>query len=466
MNRDATPPRMLSETPAQLAAHLSHPNGWWRDTAQQLIVLAQDTSVAPALQRIVRSSPNVLARFHALWSLEGLGALDAALVREQLKDADPRMRIQAIRASETLYKAGDKSFAADYRALTKDADADVAIQAMLTSSLFEVPELDAAIQAAQAASKARGVQEIGRQILQPVNSATFAGRAAGRGGTGGGGPAVEAALQRGGTIYNELCSTCHGPDGRGTPVDGAPGALLGPPLVGSNRVQGHRDYVIKTLLHGLTGPMDGRTYAGGVMVPMGANPDDWIAAVASYIRSGFGNSGWYITPKDVAQVRAANAHRKAPWTLAELESSLPRLLVPDPTWKATASHNPGGASAALNFSGWSSGVPQEPGMWFQVELPAPVALTEIQFDSPGQGAGRGGPAPVALYPRGYRVQVSADGQTWQAPVAEGEGTTATTMISFPPVRAKFVRITQTAAAANLPPWFIRSMRLFEAPAAH
>ena len=41
-----------------------------------------------------------------MWTLEGLGALDAALVREQMKDANPRMRIQAIRASETLYKAG------------------------------------------------------------------------------------------------------------------------------------------------------------------------------------------------------------------------------------------------------------------------------------------------------------------------------------------------------------------------
>ena len=43
--RDRTRPRMLDETPAQLVAHLSHPNGWWRDTAQQLLVLKQDRSV-------------------------------------------------------------------------------------------------------------------------------------------------------------------------------------------------------------------------------------------------------------------------------------------------------------------------------------------------------------------------------------------------------------------------------------
>ena len=76
--RDRTRPRMLEETPAQLVAHLSHPNGWWRDTAQQLLVLKQDKSVVPALQTLVRTSKNLLARFHALWTLEGLGALDAA----------------------------------------------------------------------------------------------------------------------------------------------------------------------------------------------------------------------------------------------------------------------------------------------------------------------------------------------------------------------------------------------------
>ena len=52
--RDRTRPRMLNETAAQLVGHLGHPNGWWRDTAQQLLILKQDRSVVPALQRMVR----------------------------------------------------------------------------------------------------------------------------------------------------------------------------------------------------------------------------------------------------------------------------------------------------------------------------------------------------------------------------------------------------------------------------
>jgi hypothetical protein len=38
-------PNMLNESPAQWVAHLENPNGWWRDTAQRLLVQAQDTSV-------------------------------------------------------------------------------------------------------------------------------------------------------------------------------------------------------------------------------------------------------------------------------------------------------------------------------------------------------------------------------------------------------------------------------------
>ncbi|MHC4993762.1 MAG: DUF7133 domain-containing protein, partial [Planctomycetota bacterium] len=39
-------PRMLDQSGAELVAYLDHPNGWWRDNAQKLIVCRGDTSVA------------------------------------------------------------------------------------------------------------------------------------------------------------------------------------------------------------------------------------------------------------------------------------------------------------------------------------------------------------------------------------------------------------------------------------
>jgi hypothetical protein len=53
-----------------------------------------------------------------------------------------------------------------------------------------------------------------------------------------------------------------------------------------------------------------------------------------------------------------------------------------------------------------------------------------------------------------------DGTTWSKPVAQGTGAGARTDVSFAPVRAKFVRITQTAAAADAP-WSVERLRLYE-----
>ena len=559
---DRTMPRMFQETPAQLVAHLTSPNGWWRDTAQRLLVLAQDTSVVPALQQMVRGSDSLVGRFHALWTLEGLGALDAALARAQMEDASPRMRVQAIRASETLYKAGDKSFLADYRRLAGDSDPDVAVQAMLTLNLFKAPDVADVIRSTEASNHARGVTLIGNRLLSAPGTVPGMVVVGGRGGR-----ALTAGerdlMQRGGAIFTELCHTCHGEDGRGAPAGGAgPGVTLGPPLAGSPRVQGHPDYVIEVLLNGLSGPVGDKTYTE-VMVPMGSNRDDWIAAAASYIRNSFGHSAGFVTAADVARVRAATSSRKTPWTVADIERGLPRMLDAQPSWRASASHNIAAAARAFTLAGWTTGVDQQAGMWFQVELPSPLRLAEVQFDSattgrrgaggatgaapsrgappaggavpgsgassaagappaapsmpgapspqgpptvgsagaasaPGSDAARGAPGLVPAsaqaargaaaaggavpargapatpgqdadaaalaavgFPRGYRVQVSMDGNKWSAPVAEGKGSSARTEISFTPVSAKFIRITQTDRDTGAPAWSIMNLRLFE-----
>jgi mono/diheme cytochrome c family protein len=489
---DATAPRMLDETPAQLVAHLDHPNGWWRDTAQELLVLRQDKSVVPAVTALLRNSASQMGRIHALWTLEGLQALTPALAREAMRNPDPKIRIQAIRASETLYKAGDKSFAEDYRTLAKDADVNVAIQALLTANLLQIPESTALIRATLASNSARGIKEVGNQLLTP-------GRSMGQPASNDQSVAVlnltieqRRAMTQGQAVYREICFSCHGNDGKGSPVAGAAdGATLAPALAGSARVTAHRDYVIHVLLKGLTGDLDGKVFnGGGVMVPMGANTDEWIASVASYIRNSFGNTASFVTAEQVAAVRTATIGRTTPWTLAELEPVVPVLLANQSDWKATASVNEtaavnaleaaapattvvpaaaprGGAAAGGGRGGagavarWDTGGAQQPGMWFQVELPQAANVTEIQLDAMatgGRGGGRGA-APVGG-PAQYRVQVSTDGTTWSQPVAQGSGQSPTTTIAFAPVSAKFIRITQTGSDPAAPTWAIQRLRVY------
>jgi mono/diheme cytochrome c family protein len=406
----------------------------------------------------VKTSRNILARFHALWTLEGLNALQPALVRQLMEDPEPRMRIQAIRASETLYKAGDKSFASDYKALTKDPDVNVVIQAMLTLNRWKVADAGASIKEVMDSNQARGVQVVASTVLNPP---------AGRGGpplT----PEQQSIIERGATIYNEVCFACHAPDGLGTPKPEL-ATTMAPPLAGSPRVNGHRDYAIKAVLHGLSGPIDGKTYTD-VMMPMGVNNDEWVAAVASYVRRSFGNTGGFVTPADVARVRSVTADRKTMWTIPELTASLPPRLSAD-GWKATASHNLEDAIGGLRLTTWSSGASQEAGMWFQIELPRSETITEMQFQSPPAGdrgaAVSTGGSPVSTpagpgFPRGWRVDVSLDGASWKA-VAEGKGSEPGTTITFQPIVAKFVRITLTASVENGPAWSIQNLRLYAAP---
>jgi hypothetical protein len=100
------------------------------------------------------------------------------------------------------------------------------------------------------------------------------------------------------------------------------------------------------------------------------------------------------------------------------------------------------------------------GMWFQIELPEPIMLVEVQFDSPVSGS----PPPAATSLRGCQVQVSIDGQSWSEPLARDQGTGVATVLTFAPARARFIRLTQTAAVDSAPAWSIQRLRLFQAPA--
>ncbi len=137
-------------------------------------------------------------------------------------------------------------------------------------------------------------------------------------------------MERGRGIYNELCFACHGEDGKGAALLGATADLIAaakaggqtastiaPALAGSKLALAGKNIAINILLHGMTGPVDGQTYAAA-MVPMRDNDDAWIAAVLSYVRNSFGNRAPLMTPADVALVRGKNAARPLPWTAAEL----------------------------------------------------------------------------------------------------------------------------------------------------
>ena len=83
---------------AELVAALESGNQFWSLTAQRLIVDNKMTNAAPALKRRVRSGSGGKGAIHALWSLEGIGALDKDTHQAALLDRDAALRRNAIRA--------------------------------------------------------------------------------------------------------------------------------------------------------------------------------------------------------------------------------------------------------------------------------------------------------------------------------------------------------------------------------
>ena len=82
--RDSSLP-LAKASPSQLVEALGHPNGWHRDTAQRLIVERGLASVAPALVKLAEGAKDWRTRLHALWTLDGLGAIESGLVRRSLR---------------------------------------------------------------------------------------------------------------------------------------------------------------------------------------------------------------------------------------------------------------------------------------------------------------------------------------------------------------------------------------------
>jgi hypothetical protein len=83
---------------SELVSALDSANQFWSLTAQRLIVDNKVKDAAPALRKRVTSGAGGTGAIHALWALEGLGALDKDTHQKALADRNPAVRRNAIRA--------------------------------------------------------------------------------------------------------------------------------------------------------------------------------------------------------------------------------------------------------------------------------------------------------------------------------------------------------------------------------
>ena len=129
-------PALSAATPAQLVQALSHPNGWWRDTAQRLLVERGNTTAVAALVAAAQTAPDWRTRLHALWTLDGLDALEAAVVTRALNDQSREVRTAAVRLSERWLAEPAHPIRAEV--LEKIDDPDWNVRQQLAATLGEL----------------------------------------------------------------------------------------------------------------------------------------------------------------------------------------------------------------------------------------------------------------------------------------------------------------------------------------
>lgn len=116
----------------ELLKYLSHKNGWYRSTAQRLLLERQDKSIIPAVKDLVSNAQDSRARLHALYVLEGMNALDIAVVKKALQDSEPGVRENAVILAEKFPKTLPL-----VAKLINDPSKRVALQATLSLGEFK-----------------------------------------------------------------------------------------------------------------------------------------------------------------------------------------------------------------------------------------------------------------------------------------------------------------------------------------
>jgi putative membrane-bound dehydrogenase-like protein len=126
----------------ELVKTLDNGNYWWRINAQRLLVDKNDQSARASLAQLLVNGSD-LARVHALWTLDGLNAVESKNLIDALNSNNARVRENAIQVAEKYIN----KFPEVQQALIakqNDPDAKVRFQLLLTLGFIDSPEAAAA----------------------------------------------------------------------------------------------------------------------------------------------------------------------------------------------------------------------------------------------------------------------------------------------------------------------------------
>ena len=293
--------------PVDYLPFLNHTNGELRMLAQKEIIFSKNKSLKNDLVKIALDTSNHLAQTHALWTLEGLGMLDASTLQAvSLKDNRQEVTVQIIRLAaltpgydNALTPIFEKSILNDYGQtdlylchisgkMNNDVGKNLWLD--LANNYGNDPIFCEALISGISNRENYYLENIKhlkkdsiysmllRTISNKKNNEIKAPQLFTK-------PFLDNRTA-GFRLYNTYCLSCHGHDGKGN-------AQLAPPLYPSEYVTGPAEKMILIALQGLQGPVtvNGKKYDMNLVMPgIKNNPeltDKKIADLMVFIKNSF-----------------------------------------------------------------------------------------------------------------------------------------------------------------------------------
>jgi mono/diheme cytochrome c family protein len=374
------PPRLSRAPSSELVRALSHQNGWWRDTAQRLLVERKDPSCVGDLRKLAVSSGDPIPRLHAMFALEGMGQLDPPTLQVLLAEKNPKLAAAAAAVKEGAGPVAALLPIATVNANLKDAElATIAgkevdfIERIMAMEAWEKEQPDreallrklaskimaearpervedllelAAFQATSSHWRRRaivaGMAEVrqAKTVALPVRSAalvklsfsdddqvrapaaallaaiTWPGKAEREPEPARAAPLTAAEQARWERGRKQFTVSCAVCHS----LSGLGEEGKGPPLVDSEWVLGSEQRLGRIIMNGLHGPIrvNGKLYESVEMPAILTMSNDEIAEALTYIRREWGHQAPPVEPAAVRSIRAKVDDREEPWSMKEL----------------------------------------------------------------------------------------------------------------------------------------------------
>lgn len=332
-------PNLEARTSVELVESLKHINSWRRDTARRLLIERQDISVKTDLEEIILNGDDDYARLVALWTLDGLSSLTESLLTSLMDNSSNTLKSHAIRLAEQLSADEQKAFVIKLKSLSLEKTQSYELAKALAASLGQFNSDEAIDMLKTVVSNWQSQDIINMLALsglegqeagfidhfkddklfktltklmakkRPQRTAVTSHMA--------GNDLIIYNRGKGRYNGNAGCSGCHGEDGMGIEFGG-------PPLVGSEWVNGPADRLAALILHGMHGPVmvSGTLYQPDMEMPaLKDNQNNGmadLAGIVSYLRNSWGNKSSLITIPEAQAIKTKTADREIPYTAQEL----------------------------------------------------------------------------------------------------------------------------------------------------